>query len=410
MKIAVIGGGGAGMTTAYLLDSAAHAVTVYEKKPILGGNIRTLGKNVTGVDLPTGVVLDNGVIEFPLNKNPYFARLMTDLNVKLERIPAGTQMFAADGNLFAVPSRLFQSNQSLFDKLTGFARMIPVGLDYYRLRQMATPSNHPRYKGQPTSAVLDDRAMSRWFAMLLTYSYSIPYPKVPNMPAELAAAVIYMAAMDAQWVRVVGGVYTYIEKILDRFSGNVCTDAHITGILRTDTGVKITLENSPTTDFDAVVFATPPHAILTMLSDPTDDERTWFSEWQANTATTIIHTDTRFYERYRTTVYSEFDVVERNNGDAGYHAYLNRLCGIPDQPGTDYILSFNMDDVIAPETMIHQQHHETPLYDYRPYRYREAIQANNGRNRTYHAGAYLGNGLHEGAIESAYRVVDLLEQ
>ena len=53
MKVAIIGGGAAGMSCAYLLDKK-HDVTVFEKQPMLGGNIRTLNKNVD---------LDNGKLQ-----------------------------------------------------------------------------------------------------------------------------------------------------------------------------------------------------------------------------------------------------------------------------------------------------------------------------------------------------------
>jgi predicted NAD/FAD-binding protein len=37
------------------------------------------------------------------------------------------------------------------------------------------------------------------------------------------------------------------------------------------------------------------------------------------------------------------------------------------------------------------------------------VVATNGENHTYYAGAYLGDGLHEGAITSAFRVAQLLK-
>ena len=60
MKIAVIVGGAAGLVTACLLD-AAHEVHVFERHPILGGNVRTLGGNVACDRLEDGVVTENGV-------------------------------------------------------------------------------------------------------------------------------------------------------------------------------------------------------------------------------------------------------------------------------------------------------------------------------------------------------------
>ena len=66
MKIAVIGGGAAGVMTAHLLDEA-HDVSLFEKQALLGGNIRTLGKNLpfpTQREKESSIFLDSGVIEF----------------------------------------------------------------------------------------------------------------------------------------------------------------------------------------------------------------------------------------------------------------------------------------------------------------------------------------------------------
>jgi predicted NAD/FAD-binding protein len=40
--------------------------------------------------------------------------------------------------------------------------------------------------------------------------------------------------------------------------------------------------------------------------------------------------------------------------------------------------------------------------------YRNEVIDTNGENHTYYAGAYLGDGLHEGAIASAMRVAQLI--
>jgi predicted NAD/FAD-binding protein len=62
MRIAIIGGGSAGLVTAHLLDGV-HQVTLFEKASILGGHVRTLNRNVE-CDLEPELILDAGVIEF----------------------------------------------------------------------------------------------------------------------------------------------------------------------------------------------------------------------------------------------------------------------------------------------------------------------------------------------------------
>jgi predicted NAD/FAD-binding protein len=64
--------------------------------------------------------------------------------------------------------------------------------------------------------------------------------------------------------------------------------------------------------------------------------------------------------------------------------------------------------LIASDRIIHIQEHHTPLYTTESFQYRDEVVATNGENNTYHAGAYLGDGLHEGAITSAFRVAQLV--
>ncbi len=52
MKVAIIGGGGVGLTTAWLLDGS-HAVTLYEKQDRLGGHAHTITLDLEGTHRST---------------------------------------------------------------------------------------------------------------------------------------------------------------------------------------------------------------------------------------------------------------------------------------------------------------------------------------------------------------------
>jgi uncharacterized protein len=60
------------------------------------------------------------------------------------------------------------------------------------------------------------------------------------------------------------------------------------------------------------------------------------------------------------------------------------------------------------DRILHIQQHHTPLYNVTAFRDRPEIIAKNEEFNTYYAGAYLGDGLHEGAITSAIRVAELI--
>jgi hypothetical protein len=206
-------------------------------------------------------------------------------------------------------------------------------------------------------------------------------------------------------VRIKGGVYSYIEKILERFKGEILVNVDIREIFRQPDSVKIGLSSGENYLFDKVVFATPPDQVIKLLSDPTNEETKRFSAWQKNQAKTVIHTDTSMYGRHGIKQSSEFDFFQTDKG-WGYNAYLNQLCGI--SSSHQYSLAFNLDDLIAKDKILHIQEHHTPLYTVKSFRYRNEIIITNGENNTYHAGAYLADGLHEGAITSAIRVVQLI--
>ncbi len=48
------------------------------------------------------------------------------------------------------------------------------------------------------------------------------------------------------------------------------------------------------------------------------------------------------------------------------------------------------------------------MYTVAAFKYRQHVIDDNGENYTYHAGAYLYDGLHEGAIVAGKKAADLI--
>lgn len=164
-------------------------------------------------------------------------------------------------------------------------------------------------------------------------------------------------------------------------------------ISRSSNSVKIRRSTGQTQQFDKVVFATPPDQVMALLADPTEAEIRRFSAWRANYATTLLHSDRSMYDRYGIKQASEFDFFQTEN-DWGYNSCLNQLCDI--SLSQNYFLSFQLEEMISRDRIIHIQEHHTPLYTTESFKYRDEVIATNGENNTFHAGAYLGDGLHEG--------------
>jgi uncharacterized protein len=411
MKVAVIGGGASGMVTAYLLDRKGHEVTVFERQSILGGHIRTLNKNIQH-QTSCPEFLEAGVLEFPVEFKQFIG-LMDELGVELEPVQVGSGLFFQD-------LRHFLSQVAIDRNFTGWKRwreILQIDGLYARSAglwlkmQFATIA---KLRNMPLSAYFkSEYPRATWIKLLAMYSYSMPYGSIDDFPAEMAIPSLRRYVFT-DWVRIKGGVYSYIEKILDRFHGNVILNAQIKDVFRQDSGVEIVLADDTIQLFGAVVFATPPDQVLKLLSDPSDNEIRRFANWQANYAETIMHSDTALYEPYGVKQGSEFDFFQTESvqirstqkPDWGYNAVLNQLCGVRDE--LQYSLAFNLRSRIDPNKIIHIQEHHTPRYTVDAFRTRSEIIATNGDQQTYYVGAYLGDGLHEGAVASAQTVAEAI--
>ncbi len=395
------------MATAHYL-ARTHRVTVLEKQPLLGGNIRTLNRNVETENLPTDFILDNGVIEFHRKHSPGLRSLVKELGLELEYFPGGSSgLYLENGRSFHMPG-------AIQDQQRPAARQALQYLNLARVIRHLVPILIRMHKarsdsGNSITAFLDQDIMSRWVKMLLMYGYSIPYAQIDEFPARMAIPTLKQGFIGTQWIRLKGGVYRYIEEIINQAGNNldVRTGQSIVSVSRNTSGVQVECSDG-VIQADRLVFATTPDQVLSLLADAGDDEHQWFSGWKANFAETVIHTDESIYSNWATHGFTEFDVFEKAGGaDAGYNAYLNRLCGLPEDHDTQYFLAYNLEDRIDPQKILDRQRHHTPLYTVTAAAFVDEIKAANGRNHTYHAGAYLYNGLHEGAIQSALAVKSL---
>lgn len=408
MKIAIIGGGASGMISAYLLDQQGHEVTVYERQSALGGHIRTLNQNVSPqTNCPESLKpgIEMGVLEFSAEFTN-FRQLMEDLDVPLEPVEIGSGLFFQGGRHFLSPVMIDNN----FHGAKRWHELLRLEILYAQSLGLWIKTHRARIEqliGQPLSEYFSsENDQTTWLKLLTMYSYSMPYDTIDHFPAQLAIPAL-RRYIFGHWFRIKGGVYSYIKKILSRFSGEVHLNAEVGAIRRMNETVQIDgiLGDGRlfAHQFNKLVFATPPDQFLHLVADPRPSEVKRFQAWKPNYVQTILHSDRTLYKPFNIQRGSEFDFFQTDTG-WGYNAYLNQLCGITSQ--TSYSLAFNLEADISPEKIIHVQQHHTPFYDTNSFQYRDEVIATNGENNTYHVGAYLSDGLHEGAVTSAMVVAE----
>ena len=400
MEIAIIGGGASGLAAAHYLSRNGHRVSLFERAAQLGGHIRTVNRNVLAGSLAPSRYLEAGVVEFS-SAFTQFEALMAELDVPLQRIEVGTAMFRRDG-------RRYLSRGMIKRNAPGLAAVVERAR-LERLIAGAVPlwlrSHGRQLEGRPLADCLrPGQPRDTWLRLLTMYCYSTPYAAVGGIPAGFALPPL-RRYMWRDWKRMPGGVSSYVDRIVERLNGEVVVSAGPVRAVRSARGVALHWPDGRTRRFDKLVLAAPPDQVLALLADPRPDEQRWFAPWRANHITTTVHSDGSLYERYGIARPSEFDFFETGSG-WGYNACLNQICGLTG--ATRYFLAFGLDDAIAPERVVARVAHHTPHYDVAALRSRRQVIACNGFHHTYHAGAWLYDGLHEGAIRSGRAVADLI--
>lgn len=190
MRVAIIGGGAAGMITAHLLGGV-HDVTVYERESELGGNIRTLGKNTDRGRVSESLCVDNGVIEFEPEAHPTFHRLLDRLGMETRRTPGSTGFYLADGRCFLSPGALRYDTTPLEKIWRYFSvlRFAPAGKRWYK--EVTRRANDDKWlKEHTVGDCLSEGALRKWFRMLVMYAYSTPYAETEAYPARIGLPVL----------------------------------------------------------------------------------------------------------------------------------------------------------------------------------------------------------------------------
>ncbi|MDJ0921149.1 MAG: FAD-dependent oxidoreductase [Henriciella sp.] len=408
MKIAIIGGGASGLVSAYLLQ-AVHEVHVFEREQILGGHVRTLNRNLKTDRLLNGTAIEMGVLGFHEASYPKFHKLMQHLGVELGSGQPTSSLYRKNEYFPSKPANLASAAT-----LLNVVRSPSYGKRISQLRSAYATTfrpllNHDLSDDKPISEILaGPQHVQDFVQSLAALAFSTPYDDAGSLPASIV--VPYLRAIRGErapdWSFVRGGVYRYMETLQAEGQFQVHLGVPDIKIRRSDNDVNLTAQGQSQT-FDAVVVATSPGQVASIILDQDETEARWFADWSDRTFSTTAHTDMKLYGRFAGTAKMPMDLFVDHNGKArGYNTYMNTFYELDQK--TPYAFAHGLDDLIDPETIIARTDHTVPVYSVAAMKQRDEVRRHNGYRRIYYAGAYLGNGLHEGAVCSALAVSELL--
>lgn len=406
-QIAVIGGGIAGLSMAWLLSSR-HQVTLFEAAPRLGGHARTVMAGRHG-DQP----VDTGFIVFNYANYPHLTGLFRDLDVPVERSDMSFGASLRGGRTeYALRSgnAVFGQRSNLVNP--GFLRMLR---DILRFNAGAEAAVRP---GQSISDLIDSMGLGARFRddylwPMCGAIWSTPAGQIGDFPAEalmrfLRNHALLSARGQHQWWTVSGGSIAYVSRLqaaLSHRQVDLRPATPVQRVTRSEGVVSIQARGDLPRNFDQVVFACHADMALSLLDSPSADERAALGAIRFQDNHAVLHRDSRAMPSRRA-CWSAW--VFRTEADTppeapvGVTYWMNRLQNIP--AADPLFVTLNPLRPIPDELIYDQNTFRHPVFDGPALAAQTRIAAMQGKNRTWFTGAWLRNGFHEDGFASSVRV------
>jgi predicted NAD/FAD-binding protein len=175
----------------------------------------------------------------------------------------------------------------------------------------------------------------------------------------------------------------------------------VRALRRDPDGVDVATDDGETRRFDRVVVAAHADQALSLLTDPSPDERRVLGSFAYTTNDTVLHTDASLLPRSRRARASwnfRLDACAAGPAKPAVTYYLNRLQRL--EENEHYCVTLNRTDAVRPESVIARMAYDHPLYTLETIRAQPELRRLSGERRTHWAGAHLGNGFHEDGLAS----------
>lgn len=406
LKIAVAGGGVAGIVAAYLLQQK-HQVTLFEKNNYVGGHTHT----VPVPDGPdAGTMVDTGFIVHNDRTYPNFIKFIGQLGVERVKCPMSFSYFDRKSGFQYSSAVPFADWKNFFS--FSFWRFLYDILRFNKLTLQALG------KGDLTDIRLGEYLLQNRFNQKFINQYIIPMgaaiwstpdDQMMEFPARTFARFFenhgLLAVSDQpQWYTIKGGSCQYVHAFMKKFTGKIFTGSPVRKISRGDGKVKLALEDSEEI-FDAVVIAAHADEAFAMLADPSAREEKLLSVWKYTPNKTILHRDSSYLPPLRRARASWNYIREDHSAHAPPMTmtyYMNQLQEL--QTRSDYCVTLNPVRPVVAEKVIGEFDYTHPQYTFDSTRSQSDLDSLNGDRNTYFCGSYFRYGFHEDAVMSAVNV------
>ena len=408
MKIAVIGSGISGLSAAYYL-SKNHKVDLFEKDNHFGGHSYTLDLNLKNKKIS----VDIGFIVFNYKTYPNLINFFKDNSIEIEKSNMSFSVSVKDTNFEYCGkgiSGMFSNKSNIFN--LKFLNMFFDLLKFYKKNNNLTIYDNNLTLGEYlTKEKLSKEFTDYHIIPMVAAIWSMPPYEASQMPLSFFLKFfqnhgLFKLKNRPQWYTVKNRSRTYVNKILNKVSGEHYKNYKINLIKRHKENIEIFYgEKNEFFIYDKVVIATHADEALSILEKPTDEEKNLLSNFKYKNNLAVIHTDKNQMPRNKkawSAWNAKLSKNVRENSSITY--WLNLLQNL--KIDEDIFLSLNPFDNIEEEKILNKVTFTHPYYDKLALENQTRLKKIQNVNNTLFCGSYFGYGFHEDGITSA---IDMLK-
>ena len=385
---------------------------VFEREARVGGHTNTALVPLGGRTVP----VDTGFIVFNRETYPNLCRLLDRLGVAHQESDMSFSVSCEAcrlewcgtglGGLLAQPSNALRPS---------FVRMLSEIVRFNREAPRLLTDSAPA--GLTLSDFLDAGGYSaevrrHYLYPMAAAVWSSGTQAIERFPAALLVRFFQNhgflgVTTQYRWRTVTGGGRTYVEALTREFRDRIHAGVAVLSVTRDAPGVTVTFAGGSSRRFDAVVLATHADEALALLADPTPEERRLLSPWSYSRNEAVLHSDASFLPRSaraRASWNYRLSDCRRPTRAVAVTYSMNRLQSLA-VPG-ELLVTLNPERPIGAADVHHRTTYTHPVFTLESLATQEGLPSLNGARKTWFAGAYFGNGLHEDGLNAGLAVAD----
>ena len=411
MKIAVIGSGISGLSSAYYL-SKKNEVDLFEKDDHFGGHSYTFDIKEKNKKVP----VDLGFIVFNKTTYPNLINFFEELKVPYEKSDMSFSVSVKDSNieyggtgfnsLFARKNNLFNFN---------FIKMIYEIISFYKSAPVLLKKD---LKNLTLGNYLDNSKISKYFVNyhiipMVAAIWSMPFSKARDIPFELFLNFfnnhgLFKLKDRPQWYTVTNRSRNYVSKVLDKINGEYFKNYEIKKIIRSDDNVRIFINTlGEYRDYDHVVLACHADQSLKLIDNPSNEEKEILNEFTYISNEAYLHTDVDLMPN-KINAWSSWNSISKKDLTKTCVTYwLNKLQNL--DTNKNYFLTLNPITKIKDSKIIKKINFTHPYLNNKSFEMQNRLKDLQGKKRVWFSGSYFGYGFHEDGLKSSLEMLKQFE-